>query len=207
MYKLYISGILLLAVMAAIFFSCGGMEKDQRELAAGFKTIRFIDSSRTYKPGADTGNSLHFRPADVDIWYPARVSVHDSCLRFKDMLLLLESRSSYYTGSNMATGASSRVAQSLYNGFHCGDTARLLRMQTTTYDKPAAAAGKFPVVLYMASYNSMGYENFPLLQQLAANGFMVAAISSNDEKVDESVCAYRLQGNVPLSESSFRSMR
>src|SRR5215217_3497709 len=69
------------------------------DFKAGFKTIRTIDSSRIYKTGSPATDYLHYRPLDLDIWYPAQPSAGDTTLLFQDFLGLLEKRANYYTAS------------------------------------------------------------------------------------------------------------
>ena len=45
--------------------------KEPESYKAGFKTIHTVDKSRIYKPKTDTTDYLHYRPIDLDIWYPS----------------------------------------------------------------------------------------------------------------------------------------
>ena len=38
----------------------------------GYRSIPFVDSSRTYRPGVGKSDKLYFRPIDADVWYPAQ---------------------------------------------------------------------------------------------------------------------------------------
>ena len=40
------------------------------------------------------------------------------------------------------------------------------------------APGKFPLIVYLASYNGMGYENYVLFEQWVKRGFVVVSINS-----------------------------
>jgi len=95
----------LISATLLILLSCTNTPKAKPvSYQAGYTTIRGIDSSRTYKPGTDSSDYLHFRTLDLDIWYPAENSLADSIVLFKDFLGLLEQRANYYTASTAATG-------------------------------------------------------------------------------------------------------
>jgi len=161
------------------FLSCTTTPKEKAfSYQAGFKTIRTVDSSRTYKPLTDTSDYLHFRPLDLDIWYPAEISNTDSAILFKDFLGLLEQRANYYTASTAANGLTKQMAQSCCEGFKCSDPDKLLNYRTSSYRNAKASGQTFPLVIYLASYNSMCYENVALFEKLASNGYVVLSINS-----------------------------
>ena len=145
---------------------------------AGYKVVRAVDSTRVYKPNSNTTDYLHYRPMDFDIWYPAKASSTDTILAFKDFLGLLEERAIYYTASDKWKGITGQVAQSFCEGFKCSDTARLFRFKTSSVKNAAPLKGKFPLVVYLTSYNGMGYENIQLFEDLASKGFVVVSINS-----------------------------
>ncbi|MFZ1527493.1 MAG: dienelactone hydrolase family protein [Ferruginibacter sp.] len=159
--------------------SCSQQKNTNTTLGkAGFKTFRTVDKSRTYKPGTDTSNILHYRPVDLDVWYPAQVSTTDTTLFFKNLFGLLLTRSDFYTGTPAPKGVLNQIAQSFSTGFHCSDTTQLLNYKTSSYPNAKTANGKFPLIVYLSSFNSMCYENFPLFEELASNGYVVASINS-----------------------------
>jgi hypothetical protein len=145
---------------------------------AGFKIIRTVDTSRVFKPNSNTTDYLHYRPLDFDIWYPAKTSSTDSNLMFKDFLSLLEKRANYYTASTAGNGITGQVAQSFCDFFKCSDTSKLLRFKTNSYRDATPVEGRFPLVVYFDSYNSMCYENIKVFEDLARKGFVVVSINS-----------------------------
>jgi dienelactone hydrolase len=153
-------------------------ERSSGSYKAGFKIVDAVDSSRVYKPGTGLSDYLHFRPLKIDIWYPAVPSPDDSLLKFRDILGLLERRAVYYTGSTEWKGITGKVAQSFCEGVGCSDTTQLLGYRTRSWKDAAPVNAKFPLVIYMCAYNGMSFENFPLFEELAARGFVVASISS-----------------------------
>ena len=160
-------------------FGCSETKKEKIEsYEPGFKTIQTVDRSRIYKPNTDTTDNLHFRPLDIDIWYPASVSKLDSPLLFRNILGLLEKRANYYTASNQWTGVTSQIAQSFCEGSKCSDTTKLLNFKTQSFKDAKPNDGKFPLVIYLCAFNGMSYENFTLFESLAKKGFVVVSISS-----------------------------
>ena len=162
-----------------VLLSCSETEKDTTEsYKAGFKIIKAVDKSRIYKPGTDTTNYLHYRPLDIDIWYPADTPDAGSLLLFSDILGLLEKRAGYYTAPDAGKGLTGQIAKSLCEGFKCSDSARLLNFKTKSFKNAAAAEAKFPLVIYLCAFNGMSFENFTLFEELAAKGYVVISINS-----------------------------
>ena len=170
---------LLLSALILILFSCSETKKEQPvSYRSGFKTIHAVDRTRIYKPGTDSTDYLHYRPLDIDVWYPAKVSENDSVLLFRSLLGLLEKRAIYYTGSNDWKGITSQIAKSFCDGFKCSDTKRLLDFKTRSYSNAPAIDSKFPLIIYLCAFNGMSYENYTLFEDLAEKGFVIGSISS-----------------------------
>ncbi|MCF3108959.1 dienelactone hydrolase family protein [Niabella sp. CC-SYL272] len=149
-----------------------------RNYPVGFTTKSVVDSSRTYKPDTKTGDPLHYRIVDLDLWYPAYEHPADSMLRVNDLLGLLETRANFYSGSNIGNGIALQLAQFFSETFKCGSPVELLHFKTSSRRNAAAAKGRFPLVIYMTAFNGMSYENFYLFEQLARKGIVVVSISS-----------------------------
>lgn len=162
-----------------LFFHFHGLSQELKPYSAGFKTLQLIDSSRTYKPNTSDTDKLHYRPLDLDIWYPSAEKNGDRLL-FKDLFKLHEERAIKYQDATDYTGYSEELALYLAAGFGVEATEgkRLLEVKTQSYANAPIATGKFPLVLYMAGYNGMGWESYRLLERLAENGFVVLSISS-----------------------------
>jgi hypothetical protein len=170
---------LLLSVLLISLFNCSETKKQQQaSFKPGFKTIHIVDSSRIYKPGTELTDYLHYRPVDLDIWYPAKGSENDSVLLFRNILALLEKRAIYYTGSTEWKGITSRFAKSFCEGFNCSDTTRLLDFKTKSCKNAPPIDSKFPLVIYLCAFNGMSYENYALFEQFAERGFVVVSVSS-----------------------------
>ncbi|RYU92763.1 alpha/beta fold hydrolase [Emticicia agri] len=169
----------LLLVLAIGLYGCQYAESEEKRVyQVGFKTIRISDKTRKYEPDVDSTNALYYRPIDIDIWYPTQDSLSGSLIAFGDYLRLFEQRANFYTASNTADGLAGKFAKMLSDGFNCSDSTRLLNLSTQTYKNAEAIQGDFPVILYLASYNGMGYENYPLFETLVRNGFVVVAVNS-----------------------------
>lgn len=152
--------------------------KEPESYKAGFKTIHTVDKSRNYKPKTDTTDYLHFRPIDLDIWYPSNHAETDTLLLVRDLLGLLESRANYYSASNMGNGVTAQLAQFFCETFKCSDSTKLLNFRTSSFKNATAVTSKFPLIVYMTAFDGMSYENFALFEALAKKGFVVASVSS-----------------------------
>lgn len=162
-----------------VLFSCSTEKNgDVTDFAAGFKTIQTKDTSRIYRFNTDTSDYLHHRPLDIDIWYPASISLKDTALHFRNLLELLETRANYYTASNGGNGFANQMAQFFCESLKCSDSSKVLNFKTETYKNALPAKGKYPLVIYFSAYNGMSYENFTLFEKLAKKGFIVVSVSS-----------------------------
>ena len=145
---------------------------------AGFKSVRLKDSTRVYKPDTSPTDSLHFRPVDLDIWYPSN-KISGQALRFEDLFGLFEQRAIDYQDNEDYSGITAELAQFYVAEFGLGTRGeKLLNIRTNSYDNLEPAGAKHPVILYMAGYNGMGFENYRVLEELARNGFVVVSIWS-----------------------------
>lgn len=169
----------VLFVLIIALFSCSFSKSEEKQLyKVGFKTIRITDRTRKYKPDVDSANALYYRPIDIDIWYPIQDSLSGSLIRFGDYLSLFEQRANFYTASNNADGLTMKFAKMLSEGFKCSDSTRLLKFPTQAYKNATAVKDDLPVIVYMASYNGMGYENYLLFEALVKRGFIVVGVNS-----------------------------
>lgn len=144
----------------------------------GYRTISFIDSSRTYKPNVQQGDPLHFRRIDVDLWYPARPVASDSTLRFGHFLELLQDRADFYSAPQKFDSLPMTVAKSFCQGFGSSQPDLLLQNPTRTFNQAKPVAKQFPLIAYFASFGSMGYENYLLFESLVSQGYIIACVNS-----------------------------
>jgi pimeloyl-ACP methyl ester carboxylesterase len=170
---------LFVSITILFLLSCSDKRKADTDIYfAGFKTIQTKDTTRVYKPDSDTSDYLHFRPLDIDIWYPASASTKDSSILFRNILGLLEQRANYYTASNAGNGMTQQLAQYFSDGLKCSDSTKVLNFKTQSFKNAKPMEGKFPLIIYLSAFNGMSYENFTLFEELAKKGFVVASISS-----------------------------
>jgi hypothetical protein len=168
----------VLLFLFGVMFS--GFSQENPQYSAGFESVHLVDSSRTYKPGTSPSERLHYRPLDLDIWYPVFTEEVDEPMLFEDLFQLYEERAVAYQDETEYSGISEELIMYLAAGFgmEAMDGKRLLKKRTSSYSGAHMAAGSFPLIFYMAGYNGMGWESYRLLEQLAENGFVVVSISS-----------------------------
>lgn len=169
----------LAIVSILLFTNCSDTKNETvQSYKAGFTAIHATDTSRVYKPKTDTSDYLHYRPIDIDIWYPADSSSADTQLLVRNFLGLLETRANYYSASNIGNGATAQLPQFFCETFKCSDTSKLLNFKTNSFRHAKAVDSKFPLVIYMTAFGGMSYENFTLFEELSKMGFIVISISS-----------------------------
>jgi hypothetical protein len=139
-------------------------------------TLQVTDSSRLYKPGADPVDRLFHRPIDIDVWYPAN-DTSATAMTFGDLVQLLEVRAAFYQRERNYTGIAKELLTYLTLSLEVNE-GDLARFHTDTFKDTQPAPGNFPLVVYMASFNGMSYENYNLMEFLASHGFVVACINS-----------------------------
>lgn len=170
---------IFVAITLLFLLSCSDKKKaDTETFFVGFKTIQTKDTTRIYKPDTDEADYLHFRPLDIDVWYPASASSKDTTLLFRNLLGLLETRANYYTASSIGNGIAQQIAQFFSDNLKCSDSTKVLNFKTQSFKNAKPIEGKFPLVLYLSAFNGMSYENFSLFEELAKKGFVVASVSS-----------------------------
>ncbi|WP_158594595.1 carboxypeptidase-like regulatory domain-containing protein [Ulvibacterium marinum] len=157
------------------------MTQDSKSYNAGFNTIQLLDTSRIYKPNSQVTDRLHYRPIDLDVWYPSSESVDGKePLRFGNLFQLYEDRANKYQNETDYTGLVEELAQFFVAQLGIeGDGRRLLEVVTDSYQDLKILEAPIPLIIYMAGINGMGFENYKLLEDLAENGYVVVSISSN----------------------------
>jgi hypothetical protein len=180
---------------------------------AGFMTLQVTDSSRLYKSGADPVDRLFHRPVDIDVWYPANDTSATS-MTFGDLVQLLEVRAAFYQREKNYTGIAKELLTYLALSLEVND-GELARFHTATFKNAQPAPGNFPLILYMASFNGMSYENYNLMEFLASHGFVVACVNSVGrypgdmtialedliEQVNDAIAAHRILKNLPFVDN------
>ncbi|MCA6420314.1 MAG: alpha/beta fold hydrolase, partial [Cytophagales bacterium] len=164
------TGLFLLTSLAVI-----GQRGDYQ---VGFKVISTYDSSRTYKPNTTISDKLHYRPIEIDLWYPAYITSSDTTASFVDLVNLLEQRSNFYDDTRTYNGFTTELLQYICASLNCTNHDTLRRVQTKSYVNAKPIAQQFPLIIYLAGFNGMSYENYLLFESLTKKGFVVASVSS-----------------------------
>ena len=173
--KFKITAILLLST---ITFSAYTQDDSETSYNAGFMTLRTVDSTRIFKPDSSKMDSLHYRPLDLDIWYPS-TEKSDTRLSFGDLFGLNEERANLYKEGDFS-GITEEYAMffAATLGLDSKKGPAMLKTKSDSYENAPIAEGKHPLIIYMAGHNGMGYENYMLLEKLAEKGFIVVSVWS-----------------------------
>jgi hypothetical protein len=146
---------------------------------AGYKNLVLKDSSRIYKPNTSPTELLHFRPIEIDIWYPSTSkNTDDVSMKYVDFVKLLQERSNRFQNDTVYNNLTSELLQYINVNLKISDTLKLSQLKTNSYQNAEPVEKRFPLIIYQCAYNGMSYENIPLFEQLASRGFLVACIIS-----------------------------
>jgi dienelactone hydrolase len=144
----------------------------------GYQNIITTDSSRHYKPGVSITDKFYYRPVEIDFWYPATGLGSNSSVQFGDFLNLLEQRSNRFQDDTVYRRMGSDLLEYICLNLKIRDTSKMAHLKTNSFRNAGAFPGKFPLIIYMAAYNGMSYENINLFEWLASHGYAVACITS-----------------------------
>ena len=115
---------------------------------AGYKNIVLRDSSRTYKPNALLTHSLHFRPIEIDIWYPSISKNADAVsMKYVDFVTLLQERSNSFQNDTVYKNITSQLLKYIDANLQISDTLKLLQLKTNSYKNAATADKCFPLII------------------------------------------------------------
>lgn len=145
---------------------------------AGYRNMITTDSSRTYKPGTSASEKLHYRPIEIDVWYPAQELNSKSPIRYGEFLNLLEQRSNRFQDDTVYKNLGSDLVQYICANLNIRDTSALTNYSTASWLNAEPVIRHFPLIIYMSAYNGMSFENINLFENLASHGYIVACITS-----------------------------
>ena len=170
-------------IFFSILFHCAysqvsPQDHDARIFKAGYRNIFAWDSARSYKPGSGKTDRLYYRPLEIDLWYPAPEPIPQAPMKYGSMLDLLQERSNRFQDDTVYHHMTSDLIQYICAQLIIADTTRLTQLKTSSYLNAPGIQQKFPLIVYMCSFNGMSYENVPMFEFLAAHGFVVACITS-----------------------------
>jgi dienelactone hydrolase len=174
MKKIYIGLILFIFSLSLI---AQHQRTHQKKYHAGYTAIQLVDSLRQYKPGVSTTDPLYYRTVVMDLWYPAKAFPSDSTLTYGDLLKTFRQRAELYTGQPYPA-LDTNIAAYLVKTFGGNDSLTLLNQLTSSGKNAPQQKGKFPLIIYLSSYNGTSHENIDLFEALAQSGYVVAVITS-----------------------------
>ena len=162
----------------------------------GFKHYTKIDSTRIYRIENNFDNQLVHRPIPISIWYPAEIeNSNPKQLTVLDYLEILkeEEESKKLPNELLLDWFPDLGGNTPQNRAHLTEKVNAL-------SNADFVEGKFPVVVYAASFRASSIENFALFEYLASNGFVV--ISSPSRGTDTRL----LEGGTKAMETQSRDV-
>ncbi len=161
----------------------------------GFKHYTTIDSTRLYRIENNFDNQLINRPIPVSIWYPAEIkNGYSRQLAVLDYLeILKEEEESKNLPNELLLDWFPDLGDTPQNRAHLAE-------KVNAFSNADFLEGKFPVVVYAASFRASSIENFALFEYLASNGFIV--ISSPSRGTDTRL----LEGGTKAMETQSRDV-
>ncbi len=173
--KYFFYPFILLSIVPLPSFS---QKNSTSKFQVGFESLELVDKSRNYKPNTAINDKLHYRPVDLDIWYPTEDKI-DKPLLFKDLFGLFEKRAINYQDDGNYKGITLELAQYYVSELELDTNANsLLNIKTNSFLNAKKTNKKHPVILYMAGFNGMGFENYKAIEKLVENGYIVVSIWS-----------------------------
>lgn len=167
-------GILIMLLISSAYqvnaqLSVANLNLPYGEYDVGFTHRALHDSTRTYNRSGDWTEGNTPRPIPLSIWYPARANpANAEPLRVFDYLKVLRDEEE----------CESLPDSLIMDWFEFpGTPENRTRVKEITHAIKNAAPreGKFPVVIYAASFLASSTENFALCEMLASQGYLVLA--------------------------------
>jgi len=150
--------------------------------AVGLKVVEQYDYSRSYRGPIDplTGKVLSgetARPIQTVIWYPA-VKGLKPALTVADYVRIGAVDDDFSLTSAERTAREAKALQKAPNGPSPEQMKAELNAVMLAHRDEAAEPGRFPVVVYAASFGNPAVENADLCEYLASHGYIVIASPS-----------------------------
>jgi pimeloyl-ACP methyl ester carboxylesterase len=162
-------------IAICVLFLLSSFAVQAQRYVAGYTSIELIDSSRIYFPDSIPKTSP-YRPVALDIFYPA-TKENSQQVRFWDLLESFERRANLFQNKNDYTGMAREYLNHIAAENNLSDTV-LRKLKTDAYLNAEFSPGHFPIIVYMAGFNGMAFENYKLLETFASSGFLVVSINS-----------------------------
>lgn len=172
--------LIFLSIAASVSASAGAPLPASPDLipqagphAVGLRVIQQYDYSRLLEPPVDAfgkaGNAAPGRPIQMLVWYPARRAGGAPMLAADYQQTSL---------NDVDFTAPAAEASKQRAGWMAGPQKALYGAPTLAVRDAAAAAGRFPVVIYAPSFAAQAHENIDLCEYLASHGYVVLASRS-----------------------------
>jgi pimeloyl-ACP methyl ester carboxylesterase len=115
---------------------------------------------------------------ELDLWYPATATVPDHPIEYREFIDLLEKRSNRFQDDTTYKTMTGELLQYVAANLHLQDTNQLSHLRTQSYRNAKSIPKRFPLIVYICSFNGMSFENVPLFETLASHGYLVVSITS-----------------------------
>lgn len=138
------------------------------EHAVGYQHRLMYDSTRTYVRAPDYLDEAKARPIPLSIWYPAQIVEGEDHLTVFDYLKVLRDEEEW----------ESLPDSLIMTWFEFPDipgNRERIKEHTRAIADAKALPGKYPVVVYAASFLASSTENFAFCELLASQGYIVLA--------------------------------
>ena len=140
--------------------------------AVGFRVVLQYDYSRSYRRKVDNMGRPFYgelaRPVQTLIWYPAQQSAA-AHITYGDYLNLAATQDDFKPSPEQTASALAFAKKQ----FNASPSAAMWAI-ADAMPQP----GKFPVIIYAASFNAPAFENADLCEYLASHGYIVIASPS-----------------------------
>jgi hypothetical protein len=144
----------------------------------GYENIITTDSGRLYKPNTSIRSKFHYRPVEIDLWYPASGTRSKLPVLYGEFLDLLQQRSNRFQDDTVYKNISQELVLYICTNLKISDSSKLTQLRTNSYRQAEPIEQRFPLIIYMCAYNGMSFENVRLFEWMAAHGYVVACITS-----------------------------
>ena len=173
MRSLLLTPFILLSIISYGQTSLKEINLNSGKYKVGFKHYTAIDSTRIYRIHNEHNNQFTNRPIPISIWYPAETKNGNSKqLTVLDYLEVLKEEEEWKNLPNEF------LLDWFPNLWNTPQNNAHLSEKVAAFADTVFLDGKFPVIVYAASYQNSSIENFALFEYLVSNGFVVISSPS-----------------------------
>lgn len=148
----------------------------------GFRVVQQYDHTRVYRQKTDLTSGTpasgeRTRPLQTLIWYPTRKTAGRQ-LHYGDYLRTAVTETAFARSDAEVDHDVAAALEENYPSLNAEQGRTEMRQTMLAVREAAAAAGKFPVVIYAPGSSSSAHENADLCEYLASHGYIVLASAS-----------------------------